>query len=197
MRGLWCLRLAGQDPVVRESQRLAVAILRCLVSTGCLALTACGASNGPGAGIAPSVISHDSPDSVPSNAATAVPSELPTWSARSEADRRRKHARNQGYRDRYELSPTQRRETEALVRRLRPRLQRLRDRGLFRRDRVRRVLRQTGSTPVLVSADAALVRFRSNSGGICVNRRIAPERVRVDGIGPTLDGGCVESSGGH
>lgn len=160
------------------------------------ALAGCGRSvenrvvERPGVTISPTV-------ALPTLAPPTRPDEAPedTWA--------RKHADNNGFKQHYELAPRDQKLADAAAMRLRPKLRRLQDHGEFSREALRQALVESGLEPIEVVSrtdpprSASLVFWSRLRSGICVDGKLTAEDVVVETEGPSLDGGCEESGGGH
>ncbi|MBA8827353.1 hypothetical protein FHX42_004737 [Saccharopolyspora lacisalsi] len=113
----------------------------------------------------------------------------------------REHAGNNGWKQHYELSSPQQEIADAAATRLRPKLRRLQAAGDFSPEALRNALVESGLEPVDVVSRTGrppLARFWSTPrSGVCVNGKLTTESVVVETGGPSLDGGCEESGGGH
>ncbi len=168
------------------------------------ALAGCGRSAGNPA-LDPGVVTNSPSTSTPS---TSAPTALHPPGQRHEGTGHtwdRKHAENNGWKQRYELSPSQREIADAAATRLRPKLRRLRADGDFSREALRNALVESGLEPIDVVSDIDPSRERppqalfwsTPRSGICVDGELTTDDVVIDTEGPSLDGGCKESGGGH
>lgn len=121
-------------------------------------------------------------------------------------DRAPHDTENNGWKQRHDLSPADRRAAEATAHQIRPALARLRKAGDFAPEAVLRTFKRLGlpndriwagpmrTSPLLTSPTPVLGAVFSVRAGIiaCVDGDVRPERVLVQVEGPDAEGNCIE-----